>query len=136
MNDSNKSLSNKRASNGKASLEVTTAFHGPLPSPEILDGFEKVLPGAAERIMCMAEKEQSSRHWQERRVTNTGIITMTLGVVFAFLSVLIIGYLIYYSISKEANAVAIALSTTSIVGVAGVFIWFRKINKEESDKRK
>lgn len=40
---------------------VTTAHSGPLPAPETLAGYDQVLPGAAERILCMAEKQQASR---------------------------------------------------------------------------
>jgi len=37
-------------------------FSGPLPPPELLDRYEKVVPGTAERILRMAEKEQDHRH--------------------------------------------------------------------------
>ena len=35
----------------------TTAYHGPLPPPTYLDAYNKVLPGAADRIIAMAEKQ-------------------------------------------------------------------------------
>ena len=35
---------------------------GPLPSPEILEGYERVSPGFANRIFEMAEREQKHRH--------------------------------------------------------------------------
>lgn len=37
-------------------------FSGPLPHPAILGGYEQVCPGAAERILAMAEKEQAHTH--------------------------------------------------------------------------
>lgn len=37
----------------------------PLPSPTEFEGFERVLPGAAERIMAAFELEQRHRHKQE-----------------------------------------------------------------------
>lgn len=126
MSNSNRSLANKKAKDGERYSEITTAFQGPLPSPEILAGFESVLPGAAERIMKMAEKEQDARHSYERKITNSSIVSMILGVCFAFLSVIIIAYLTYLSINKGHTNVAIALSTTTFVGVITAFIWFRK----------
>jgi uncharacterized membrane protein len=36
-------------------------FRGPLPSPDILEKYEKILPGISERIVAMAEKEQAMR---------------------------------------------------------------------------
>ena len=36
-------------------------FQGPLPAPDLLEHYEKILPGISERIMRMAEKEQALR---------------------------------------------------------------------------
>lgn len=43
------------------------AHMGPLPAPEVLAGYEHVLPGSAERIMAMAERQQESRLTLESR---------------------------------------------------------------------
>jgi uncharacterized membrane protein len=49
-------------------IEATFAqhFRGPLPPPELLEHYEKVLPGGAERIFRMAENEQEHRHALEK----------------------------------------------------------------------
>jgi uncharacterized membrane protein len=50
--------------------EVVASFAGPLPHPSILRGYDDVVPGAAERIIAMAEKEQTHRHsWEQRALT-------------------------------------------------------------------
>lgn len=46
--------------------ERSTFFSGPLPTPEIIGGYEQVLPGAAERVFQMTEKEQEHRHATDR----------------------------------------------------------------------
>lgn len=38
------------------------SFTGPIPPPEILAKYEDCFPGLAERIIVMAEKEQTRRH--------------------------------------------------------------------------
>lgn len=35
---------------------IRSEFSGPMPPPSILSGYEKILPGAADRILSMAEK--------------------------------------------------------------------------------
>lgn len=40
---------------------IEKAFSGPLPSPEDFEGYNRALPGAADRIISMAEKEQQIR---------------------------------------------------------------------------
>lgn len=39
-------------------LQQSVMHIGPIPSPEVLEGYDKVCPGAAERILSMAEREQ------------------------------------------------------------------------------
>lgn len=38
------------------------AFSGPLPPPQVLDGYDRLITDGADRIMAMAEREQSHRH--------------------------------------------------------------------------
>ena len=41
---------------------ITASYSGPLPPPVVLQQYEEVLPGMADRILAMAEKEQDARH--------------------------------------------------------------------------
>ncbi|MCL2717099.1 MAG: DUF2335 domain-containing protein [Alphaproteobacteria bacterium] len=63
----------------------TTVHRGPIPSPQQLGEYEAVLPGAADRILSMAEKEQSNRHrWWHRRLTWDVVISI-LSLSFGFI---------------------------------------------------
>lgn len=42
-------------------------FAGPLPPPQVLEGYEKAIPGLGERVVKMAETQQSFRHEIVRR---------------------------------------------------------------------
>ena len=42
-------------------IDLYSSFKGPIPSPEDFHEYNKTLPGAAERIMRMAEEEQNIR---------------------------------------------------------------------------
>lgn len=46
---------------------VKSSFSGPLPHPEIMKGYEEVVPGAAQRILDMAEKRMDHRMNLESR---------------------------------------------------------------------
>jgi uncharacterized membrane protein len=59
--------------------------HGPLPSPETLNGYETAFKGAAERIFIMAEKEQSGRLDIEKKMVNGEIIGEYVGQGFGFI---------------------------------------------------
>ena len=48
------------------------AWSGPLPPPDHLERFERIVPGAGDRILKMAEDEQRHRHSQEDRLLELG----------------------------------------------------------------
>lgn len=52
---------------GSGLFRQIQAYRGPLPLPEHLAGYEHVVPGAAERILKLTEKNQAHRHAIERR---------------------------------------------------------------------
>jgi len=43
--------------------QVTQQFSGPLPHPEILNRYDQIITGAAERILIMAEED--ARHQRD-----------------------------------------------------------------------
>jgi uncharacterized membrane protein len=51
--------------------EVVASFHGSLPPPSILRGYDQVSPGSAEGIIVMVEREQAHRHSWEQRALGT-----------------------------------------------------------------
>jgi uncharacterized membrane protein len=44
------------------------SFSGPLPPPEVLQNYNQITPGAADRIISMAEKQSQHRQESEMRV--------------------------------------------------------------------
>ena len=57
---------------------------GPLPDPEAIAAYERALPGAADRIFRMAEREQEHRHQTDLRESQRRHATIVLGQMFAF----------------------------------------------------
>ncbi len=49
---------------------VSEQFHGPIPPPQILAGYEQLLSGSADRILCMAEQEKQriAKQWKRKRL--------------------------------------------------------------------
>lgn len=78
---------------------VQHSYHsGPLPPPETLEAYGKVVPGLAEKIVDMADREQRHRHELERedlkqdrrearRGQYLGFVTILLLIVAALLAV-------------------------------------------------
>ena len=51
---------------GREVRVTAAAWIGPLPPPDALQGYEDVIPGGAERIMAMAERQSAHRQEMER----------------------------------------------------------------------
>lgn len=64
------------------------SFSGPLPPPQILDAYDEVVPGAAERILKLAESQAAHRQSLERKVVESDIYKSYAGLTAAFLIVL------------------------------------------------
>lgn len=70
-------------------IHVQTSFSGPLPSPEDFARYNQTLPGAADRILAMAEKEQQIRangqkgklHNDSKRINTATFLGLMLIVV-------------------------------------------------------
>jgi len=74
MKTSNKKQTNRPANQANppnttnsSSPYQLQAFSGPIPAPGILAEYERILPGAAERILKMAETQSSHRQHQEEK---------------------------------------------------------------------
>ncbi len=76
-------------------VQQSAHFSGPIPPPNAMAKYEEVLPGSADRIMAMAEKEQNLR---EKKVNGTiGIARLRIGASF-IVSVLLIAAGVYCAI--------------------------------------
>lgn len=63
-----------------------TLFQGPIPPVEDFAGYERILPGAADRILKMAENQAGHRQTLERRALNGDLIKAMMGTILAYLT--------------------------------------------------
>ncbi len=73
----------------------TEFFSGPFPHPELLAQYERVLPGAAERIFKLTESQSQHRRELEKKVVNSGVINSRLGTLAGLviaLAVIFVGF--------------------------------------------
>jgi uncharacterized membrane protein len=93
-------------------------FSGPLPPPSYLSEYDAILPGAADRIISMAEAEQKHRHsWERSALNNT-----TVGLWFGFLIALgLVGGGVY-SVYAGQPYVAGGFLTAGAIGMVPALI--------------
>lgn len=64
--------------------QVTSVRSGPLPTPKEFAEYEKVCPGAADRIISLTERQSKHRQEIEMIEVKTAARDSLLGLVFAF----------------------------------------------------
>lgn len=82
--DRQASPSDQLPSHSNKTLSVA-GFSGPIPPPSVLEGYEQIVPGSAERIIRMAEAESTHRQALENRVLLGDLKEARLGQIFGFL---------------------------------------------------
>ncbi len=106
-------------------MKKSEYFLGPIPPPSLLAGYEEVAPGSADRIIKMAENEQSHRMNMENKCINAEIGSekrgqwMGLGVAIA-----VLGIIALFAILGMTNEAFWALGGTG-VALGGLFIYGR-----------
>jgi uncharacterized membrane protein len=106
---------------------------GPLPDPNTLAGYEKALPGAAERVFLMAEREQKHKHQCEASALKWAVISTLIGQFSGFIIGLIgVGGGIYLVFAGKPLA-GFSTFFTSLASIIGVFFFLKR---EESSKGK
>ena len=124
---------------GKGTLvahrEETLAIHsGPIPTPDIIDGYEKVLPGSANRIIKMAELEQTHQHqYVNRGQLHVFVVTVIGQISGALLGMAgVVGgvFLVFYN--KPITGFSVFF--TSLGALVGIFVYQKWRKKPESPK--
>ena len=110
-------------------------YSGPIPPPEIMRGFEELLPGSADRILVMAEKQEAHRHTLEIANVRGNLASQRLGQLFALIIALAaIGcgtFLLYTGHSLEGFGTMFP----ALAGFAGIFIYGRRKQEQERAKK-
>lgn len=100
-------------------------FSGPIPPPDIIRGYEEIVPGAADRIITMAEKQSDHRQRMEEIMIQAESRDGLLGIVFAFalgLGCIIVAAIIVILVPKSAGAIFGSL--LGITGIGSIIVTF------------
>jgi uncharacterized membrane protein len=99
------------------------AYGGPLPPPALLKEFDNVVPGAAERIIRMAEQQADHRQFLEKTVITGDSKRASYGLFIGALVVLsVLGGAIFL-IYEGHDWAGAAIAGLDLVALASVFVY-------------
>lgn len=115
--------------NPRNGVVVSQHFSGPLPPPGILEHYERILPGAAERIMRKFELQTEHRLEIEKAVIRTGNFKEIAGMFFGFIIAMttVLGGI--YTAIVGHPWLGGSLSFVGLAALVGAFITWQKSKK-------
>lgn len=117
-------------------IQRQEAYMGPIPRPEDFEKYEQTLPGAADRILSMAERQALHRQKLEEKVIYSEIKDSRKGQIFGFIiamSVILGGF---YLIGIGKDAFGIVAIVSALASLVGVFVYGKKTDKKELEEKK
>lgn len=94
----------------------------PLPSPDAVQRYEQVLPGAADRIMKLLENQAEHRMDMETALVEGALRTERLGQIFG-LSIVIVVFVVSALLIEGGHGIAgTVLGVTDLVALIAVFL--------------
>lgn len=106
-------------------------FSGPLPHPAILAQYNDGVPGGAERVVAMAERNQQHRHAMESMVVRGGLSAQRTGQWFGLIVALVGMVGSIWLISQGHTWGGTAIGTVDVVGLVSLFIYSHESKKKE-----
>ncbi len=116
-------------------LRITmTRFQGPIPPPEALAAYNALLPGAADRLLAMAEQEQQHRFMIERAEVEAPFITARRGQMlgFAIAAVALCASLIM--VLQDHEVAGGIIGGLDLIGLAALFVSSGRSTKPHAEQ--
>jgi uncharacterized membrane protein len=116
-------------------LEASTRYSGPLPPPEVLENYDRIVPGAAKKIIAMALRQSRHRQELERKVIESDIRRsrdgLWVGGALSLTSILL-GAVAVFTGHDTAGA---TIATATVVSLAGVFVYGTTSRRKEREQQ-
>ena len=116
----------------------TASWTGPLPTPADFHRYDATLPGAANRILQLAERQQSHRHNMEAgalEIARTTIVSDSrrgyLGIILGFVIAMIglLGGIFLVALGRGGFGLTLGLA--SLAGLVAVFVYGAQSRRAE-----
>jgi uncharacterized membrane protein len=110
-------------------------FSGPLPSPDILERYDQIVPGLADRVVTVFEEQATHRMDLERTVIKGDTRRANAGMVTAAVFGLsLLAASVYLIMNGHEGPGVLALLTT-FAGYGGAFLYTNEVRRRERNEK-
>jgi uncharacterized membrane protein len=110
-------------------------YSGPIPPPSMLEKYNQVIPGSAERILKMAEEQAEHRRVLEKTAIRSDVRNSTLGIICALVISLGVLFLAYYAIRMNQPTAGTIIGAIGLGSLVGTFVYGTKSRRAERQDR-
>lgn len=114
-----------------ATLEM---YNGPIPHPKILEGYDKLDPGAAKRIINNGIEESNHRRNMEKKTVNHVARSFYFRFVLAFILALLFGFGSFYLILQGHTIIGSVFAGVTLISILGIFTGETSNANDENNK--
>lgn len=118
-----------KSNKGNKSFAAMELHRGPIPHPKLFGQYEAVLPGAADRILTMAEKQSDHRQSLEKQHVKSTLRDARIGLYLGFIIVLVSLTIAGFLLLNDKTTSGLILGGGSLASLAGVFVYGTRIKK-------
>ena len=118
------------------SQSASVYWESPPLSPEALKRYDAAVPGSAERIMWMADKQAERRMHAERKAIARDSRRAYAGLIFAFALSLLMLAIGAYLIIWGNPWLGVAIIGVNNAGLVGVFVYVANARRREREQRR
>lgn len=118
-----------------ATAIAASFYSGPIPPPELLESYDRLVPGTAAQILARVEKQSDHRMQLEKLAVKSDVNRANRGLIAAFvlsLAFLVAGARLVHEGHDTAGAAIVGID---IAGLAGAFIYGTSQRKKEREKK-
>ncbi len=120
----------------EAVVATGISFSGPLPPPSVLEGYDRIVPGAAERLLSLVEADAKHQRELEFAALNAEVRGVRLGQVLGCLVVLAALTVAAFCVAYGQETAASTIGGTTVVSLAACFVLGRRKETPPKPTRK
>ena len=125
MDKDPQNLPSKKQQRG-AVVATGISFSGPLPPPSVLEGYDRLVPGAAERLIALVEADAEHQREIELSALNAEVYGLRRGQILGCIVVLAALTVAAFCAYQGHETAASTIGGATVVSLATCFVLGRK----------